>query len=79
MLRTFLNVSGNFVLVAAWALAVLRDKGPYPVIACRASRALPNPPSTASCGRFSIPTLRHSAPRQGRIATYSSRRPMDTS
>ncbi|MFP6742855.1 MAG: hypothetical protein VCD33_14725 [Alphaproteobacteria bacterium] len=34
MLRTFLNVSGNgdFVLVVAWALAVLHDKGPYPVI-----------------------------------------------
>jgi len=34
MLRAFLNVSGDsdFVLVVAWALAVLRDKGPYPVI-----------------------------------------------
>ncbi len=33
-LRTFLNVGGDsdFVLVVAWALAVLRDKGPYPVI-----------------------------------------------
>ncbi len=34
MLRAFLNVGGNndFVLVVAWALAVLRGKGPYPVI-----------------------------------------------
>ena len=34
MLRAFLNVGGDndFVLVIAWALAVLRDKGPYPVI-----------------------------------------------
>ncbi len=34
MLRAFLNVGGDndFVLVVAWALAVLRDKGPYPVI-----------------------------------------------
>jgi hypothetical protein len=33
-LRSFLNVSSDndFVLVVAWALAVLRDKGPYPVI-----------------------------------------------
>lgn len=33
-LRSFLNVSGDddFVLVVAWALAVLRDSGPYPVI-----------------------------------------------
>ena len=34
MLRDFLNVSNDneFVLVVAWALAVLRDKGPYPVL-----------------------------------------------
>ena len=34
LLRSFLNVGGDsdFVLVVAWALAVLRDKGPYPVI-----------------------------------------------
>lgn len=34
-LRNFLNVGSNsdFVLVVAWALAVLRDEGPYPVIA----------------------------------------------
>lgn len=33
-LRSFLNVSGDadFVLVVAWALAVLRNRGPYPVI-----------------------------------------------
>ena len=33
-LRAFLNVGGDndFVLVIAWALAVLRNKGPYPVI-----------------------------------------------
>lgn len=33
-LRTFLNVQSNedFVLVVAWALAVLRNKGPYPVL-----------------------------------------------
>jgi pantothenate kinase-related protein Tda10 len=34
-LRTFLNVrsDADFVLVIAWALAVLRNCGPYPVIA----------------------------------------------
>jgi len=34
MLRSFLNVGGDddFVLVVAWALAVLRNRGPYPVI-----------------------------------------------
>ena len=34
LLRSFLNVGNDydFVLVVAWALAVLRDKGPYPVI-----------------------------------------------
>lgn len=34
MLRSFLNVGGDsdFVLVVAWALAVLRNKGPYPVV-----------------------------------------------
>jgi hypothetical protein len=34
MLRPFLNVQTNtdFVLVVAWALAVLRNRGPYPVI-----------------------------------------------
>ncbi|MCH8999527.1 MAG: hypothetical protein IID48_14870, partial [Proteobacteria bacterium] len=33
-LRAFLNVGSDndFVLVVTWALAVLRDKGPYPVI-----------------------------------------------
>ena len=33
-LRPFLNVhsDSNFVLVVSWALAVLRDRGPYPVI-----------------------------------------------
>jgi len=33
-LRSFLNVGSerDFVLVVAWALAVLRDKGPYPVL-----------------------------------------------
>ncbi len=33
-LRAFLNVGGDsdFVLVVAWTLAVLREKGPYPVI-----------------------------------------------
>ncbi len=33
-LRTFLNVQtdADFVLVVAWALAVLRNRGPYPVI-----------------------------------------------
>ena len=34
LLQPFLNVSrDDFVLVVAWALAVLRDRGPYPVIA----------------------------------------------
>jgi hypothetical protein len=34
-LRSFLNVQSNndFVLVVAWALAALRNRGPYPVIA----------------------------------------------
>lgn len=34
MLRSFLNVQSDadFVLVIAWALAVLRNRGPYPVI-----------------------------------------------
>ena len=34
MLRPFLNVQSDtdFVLVVAWALAVLRDRGPYPVL-----------------------------------------------
>jgi hypothetical protein len=34
MLRSFLNVETDtdFVLVVAWALAVLRNRGPYPVI-----------------------------------------------
>jgi hypothetical protein len=34
MLRPFLNVQSDddFVLVVAWALAVLRNRGPYPVI-----------------------------------------------
>ena len=34
VLRSFLNVRSNndFVLVVAWALAVLRNRGPYPVI-----------------------------------------------
>ena len=33
-LRRFLNVQGDndFILVVAWALAVLRNRGPYPVI-----------------------------------------------
>jgi hypothetical protein len=35
MLRSFLNVrsDADFVLVVAWALACLRNRGPYPVIA----------------------------------------------
>jgi hypothetical protein len=33
-LRNFLNVQGDrdFILIVAWALAVLRDRGPYPVL-----------------------------------------------
>ncbi len=33
-LRNFLNVQGDgdFILVVAWVLAVLRDRGPYPVL-----------------------------------------------
>jgi hypothetical protein len=33
-LKSFLNVGseGDFVLVVAWALAVLRDRGPYPIL-----------------------------------------------
>ena len=33
-MRTFLNLKtdADFVLVVAWALAALRDRGPYPVI-----------------------------------------------
>ena len=39
-LRSFLNVQADadFVLVVAWALACLRDRGPYPVIVLAASR-----------------------------------------
>jgi hypothetical protein len=35
VLRTFLNVGSDaeFVLVVAWILAVLRDRGPYPILA----------------------------------------------
>jgi hypothetical protein len=35
MLRPFLNLKSDadFVLVVAWALAVLRNRGPYPVLA----------------------------------------------
>jgi hypothetical protein len=34
LLRSFLNVAsdGDFVLVVAWVLAALRDRGPYPVL-----------------------------------------------
>ena len=34
LLRTFLNIQSDadFVLVVAWALAVLRDRGPFPVL-----------------------------------------------
>ena len=34
MLRSFLNVQSDtdFVLAVAWMLAVLRDRGPYPVL-----------------------------------------------
>ena len=33
-LRHFLNIQGdnNFILVVVWALAVLRNRGPYPVL-----------------------------------------------
>jgi hypothetical protein len=73
-LRPFLNVrsDNDFVLVAAWAQAALRNRGPYPVIALSGEQDLPSPPSRRSCGRCSIPTQRPCAPCRARIATCSS-------
>ena len=73
-LRSFLNVQtdADFVLVVAWALACLRNRGPYPVIVLSGSRVRRNRPSRRSCGRCSIRTLRHCGLCRARIATCSS-------
>ena len=74
-LRSFLNVQtdADFVLVVAWALACLRNRGPYPVIVLSGEqgsakstfsailRALLDPEHRAACG-----------PCRARIATCSS-------
>jgi hypothetical protein len=73
-LRSFLNVHSdtNFVLVVAWALACLRNRGPYPVIVLSGEQGSASRPSRRSCGRCSIRTPRHCGRCRARIATCSS-------
>ena len=75
-LRPYLNVRSNtdFVLIVAWALAALRDRGPYPVLAlfgehgtakstlAKILRALIDP-NSAPCGRSHARTATCSSPR----------------
>ena len=51
-LRSFLNVQSDadFVLVVAWALAVLRNHGPYPVIVLSGEQVQRSPHSRPFCG-----------------------------
>jgi hypothetical protein len=74
-LRSFLNVQSDtdFVLVVAWALACLRNRGPYPVIVLSGEQGSAKSTFSAqSCGHCSIPTPRRCVPCRARTATYSS-------
>jgi hypothetical protein len=73
-LRSFVNVQSDadFVLIVAWLLAVLRDRGPYPVIALSGEQGQPSPPFRPSCGRCSTPIPRPYGPCRARIATCLS-------
>jgi hypothetical protein len=63
-LRSFLNVrsDADFVLVVAWALACLRDRGPYPVIALSGEQGSAKSTFSAILRHCSIPTLRRCVP-----------------
>jgi hypothetical protein len=73
VLRSFLNVQSDsdFVLVVAWALAVLRNRGPYPVIVLSGEQGSAKSTSRRSCERYLIRTLRRSGRCRVRIATCS--------
>jgi pantothenate kinase-related protein Tda10 len=60
MLRTFLNVKtdAEFVLVVAWALAALRNRGPFPVIVLSGEQGSAKSTFSAILRRFSIRTPR---------------------
>jgi hypothetical protein len=73
-LRSFLNVKtdADFVLVIAWVLAALRNRGPaIQRSCCRASRGQRSPHSQQSCGDARS-EHRALAPRRARVVTCSS-------
>jgi len=78
-LRSFLNLKADtdFVLVVAWALACLRDCGPYPVIVLSGEQGSAKSTFSLFCGRCLTRIPRPYAPCHERTATCSSPRAMD--
>ena len=78
-LRSFLNVrsDADFVLVVAWALACLRNRGPYPVIVLSGEQGSAKSTFSAICGRCSIPNraLARPAARGSRPVHRRQQRP----
>ena len=74
-LRSFLNVKSDadFVLVVAWALACLRDSGPYPVIVLSGEQGSAKSPFRRPCGLCSIPTPHRCGRCRARTGTCSLR------
>jgi hypothetical protein len=72
-LRSFLNVQSenDFVLVVAWALAVLRNRGPYPVIVLSGEQGSAKSTFSSILRALLDPKPRHCAPCRARTATCS--------
>jgi hypothetical protein len=73
-LRSFLNVQSDadFVLVVAWALAGLRDRGPYPVIVLSGEQGSAKSTFSAILRALLVRTRRRCGRCRARIATCSS-------
>ena len=74
-LRPFLNVKSDndFVVVVAWALACLRNRGPYPVNALAGEQGSAKSTFTAILKSLLDPNTAPRAPCHARIATCLSR------
>jgi len=73
-LRSFLNVQSDtdFVLVVAWALAVLRNRGPYPVIVLSGEQGSAKSTFSAILRSLLDPNTAPCVPFRARIVTCSS-------
>ena len=80
-LRQLINVRDkqDVVLITAWLLAALRDRGPYPVLALTGEQGSAKSSLAALLRSLVDPIRRRCAPCRAMTATCSSRRPTVTS